>query len=166
MYKKQEDVIRFLSIFSCATIKQLKTIVKCSDKDIEYLIKNKYVKMKRNILIHKTKIYDERMIVAIDILIQYKYSKIFKGKYPVMITFWNDKDNKIYDIVVTKKVDEQAILKILNKICTADKIIILFQDLEMLEYIHSIGKPLLYCTYFPVKPIQLISNWQQYSKIV
>ena len=157
MYRNQENVIKFLSVFGCGRVDQIKKIVKCTDQDIQYLIKDKKVNIKKgNVLIHKKKLYEERMILALDALLQYKYTRIFKGKYPVNITFFTDKN--VYDIIVTSKADEQTMAKVLNTITDNDRIIMLFQDLDMLDYIRNINKEkvILYCTYPPVKAVELI----------
>ena len=96
------------------------------------------------------------MILALEALLQYRYTRIFKGKYPVNITFITDKS--VYNLIVTSKADEQTMIKVLNTITENDKVIMLFQDLDMLDYISNINKEkvILYCTYSPVKAVRLI----------
>ena len=83
-----------------------------------------------------------------------RYKYFYKNFEPIYISFLG-KNNELYDIIVTEKADERGVIKLLkNKTnWNADKIILLFEDTEMLNKI-DINIPYLYCTYPSIKIVE------------
>lgn len=156
-YKEKEDkIINFLQDFGCSSQEQL-NILFGNNIDFKYILGTGNVSKKGNIYIHNLKSFDNKMIFALDVLCKYKgrYKQFHTNFSPIYITFLTN-ENVLYHIIVTDKNDEKGVLKLLKNVefsmPDADKLIILFEDLEMYSKLEC-KKQYLYCTYPPVKII-------------
>lgn len=153
---KETKLINFIEDFGCATEEQLKILFDCSKNDIKNILHSHFINRKGNIIVHKQKGIDKKVLAAIDVLCEYKgrYKQFYKNFEPIYITFFNN--NELYNIIVSEKSDEKGIIKMLKNKPTGswycDKVILLFEDTEMKDNI-EIDIPYLYCTYPPVQII-------------
>lgn len=154
-YKEKENkIINFLQDFGCSSQEQL-NILFGNNIDFKYILGTGNVSKKGNTYIHNLKVFDKKMIAALDVLCKYKgrYKNFHANFNPIYITFLTN-ENVLYHIIVTDKNDEKGVLKLLKNvefsIPDADKLIILFEDLEMYSKLEC-KKQYLYCTYPPVK---------------
>lgn len=152
--EKEKKIINFLQDFGCGTQQQL-VILFGNNIDFKYILETGNVTRSGNTYIHNLKKFDKKMIAALDVLCKYKgrYKQFYTNFDPVYITFLNS-ENLLYHIIVTDKNNEKGVLKLLKNceisIQDADKLILLFEDLEMYSLIEC-KKEYLYCTYPPVK---------------
>ncbi len=155
---KETKIVNFIEEFGCVTEEQLKQLFECDKIAIKNILHYHFINKKGNILVHKQKSIDNKIIAAIDVLCEYKgrYKYFYKNFEPIYISFLG-KNNELYDIIVTEKADERGVIKLLkNKTnWNADKIILLFEDTEMLNKI-DINIPYLYCIYPPIKIVEKI----------
>lgn len=154
-YKEKENkIINFLQDFGCSSQEQL-NILFGNNIDFKYILGTGNVSKKNNIYVHNLKEIDKKMIVALDVLCKYKgrYKQFHTNFSPIYITFLTNK-NILYHIIVSDKNDEKGVQKLLKNaeisIPDADKLILLFEDLEMYSRLEC-KKEYLYCTYPPVK---------------
>ncbi len=152
--EKENKIINFLQDFGCATQEQLNKLFG-NNIDFRYILETGNVSKKKNIYVHKLKVIDNKMILALDVLCKYKgrYKYFHTNFEPIYITFLTNK-NLLYHIIVTDKNNEKGVLKLVKNIDIsmpdADKLILLFEDSEMYSRIEC-KKEYLYCTYPPVQ---------------
>ncbi|MDO5555242.1 MAG: DUF5697 family protein [Clostridia bacterium] len=157
---KELKIINFIQDFGCCTKEQLEKLFDCNNNMIKNILHNNFISKKGNIIVHKQKSIDEKVIASIDVLCEYKnrYKSFYKNFYPISLTFLS-KDNLVYYIIVTEKEDEKGIIKIIkNKPAnwSCDKLILLFKDDEMIDKIES-DIPYLYCTYPGVEVLSSVT---------
>lgn len=160
MYYKdlETKIINFIEDFGCVTEEQLYTLFNCDKNILKSITHNHFINRKGNIIVHKQKKIDKKVIAVIDILCEYKgrYKQFYKNFEPVYLSFFSKK-GELYNIIVTEKADEKGIVKMLNNKTNrnwdADKLILLFEDEEMFDKI-EIDIPYLYCTYLPVRIVE------------
>lgn len=145
-------VINFLQDFGCAKITQLQNLFKTPNENFKSVLNTGVISKKKDILVHNNSVIDEKMLAAIDVLCQYNKFNRLKKYYinysPIYISFIAT-NNLIYHIIVTDKNDEKGIVKQINNsssIPDADKYIILFKDISMLDNIKC-NKPFMYVIY-------------------
>jgi len=146
-------VINFLQDFGCARLEHLQILYQDKADNFKNVLAGNIVSRKDNIFIHNTKKIDNRMLIALDILCQYKnkkrLSKFYKGYDPINITFLT-KENLMYHIIVADKENEKGIIKIINaypvSLPKADRLILAFPDRGKLENIEC-EIPFAYCVY-------------------
>lgn len=159
MYYKDTEtkIINFLEDFGCCREEQLKVLFNCDKSNIKNILHSHFINKKGDIFIHKQRNIDKKTLAAIDVLCEYKsrFKQFYKNFEPIYLSFIT-KDNLIYNVVVADKDDEKGIVKLLkNKPSgswNCDKLILLFEDKEMIEEI-DMDIPYLYCTYFPIEVI-------------
>ena len=106
---------------------------------------------KDNVFVHNTRKIDDKILIALDILCEYKprLSKYYLGYEPVIITFLT-KDNTMYHIIIADEENKKGIVKLINSyplsLPKADKLILAFQDKNELENIEC-EIPFLYAVY-------------------
>ncbi len=154
-YKEKENkIINFLQDFGCSTQEQIITLFG-NNIDFRYILGTGNISKKGILYVHNLKTIDNKMLAALDVLCKYKgrYKHFHTNFDPIYITFLTN-DNLLYHIIVTDKNSEKGVLKLLKNvefsIPDADKLIILFEDLEMYSKLEC-KKEYLYCTYPPVK---------------
>lgn len=146
-------VINFLQDFGCAKLEQLQILFNDKTENFKSIVSSNMISKKDNIFVHNTKKIDNNMLVAIDILCQYKknkrLTKFYLGNKPIYISFLT-KENLMYHIVVADEENKKGIVKIINNyplsLPKADKLILAFTDGGELENI-TCDIPFLYCTY-------------------
>ena len=146
-------VINFLQDFGCAKLEQLQILFNDKTDNFKSILSSNMISKKDNIFVHNTKRIDNNMLVAIDILCQYKknkrLTKFYLGNKPIYITFLT-RENLMYHIIVADEENKKGIVKIINNyplsLPKADKLILAFNDGEELENIKC-EIPFLYCTY-------------------
>lgn len=146
-------VINFLQDFGCAKLEQLQILFNDKTENFKSILSSNMISKKDNIFVHNTKRIDNNMLVAIDILCQYKknkrLTKFYLGNKPIYITFLT-KENLMYHIIVADEENKKGIVKIINNyplsLPKADKLILAFTDGGELENI-TCDIPFLYCTY-------------------
>ena len=137
----------------------IKSFIDCDKNTLKTILRNHFINKKGNIIVHKQKSIDKKMLAALDVLCEYKskYKQFYKNFEPIYISFLT-KGNILYNIIVSEKADEKGIIKMLkNKPeghWSCDKLILVFEDTEMYEHI-DIDIPYLYCTYPPVEIVEL-----------
>lgn len=160
MYYKdlETKIINFIEDFGCITEKQLNILFNCDKNTLKNILHNHFINKKENVIVHKQKNIDKKVLASLDVLCEYKgrYKQFYKNFEPVYLSFLS-KSNELYNIIVSEKADEKGIVKILNnkgnRQWEADKLILLFEDEEMFDKI-EINIPYLYCTYLPLKIIE------------
>ena len=146
-------VINFLQDFGCAKLEQLQILFNYKTENFKSILSSNMISKKDNIFVHNTKKIDNNMLVAIDILCEYKknkrLTKFYLGNKPIYITFLA-KENLMYHIIVADEENKKGIVKIINNyplsLPKADKLILAFHDGGELENI-TCDIPFLYCTY-------------------
>lgn len=152
--EKEDKIINFLQDFGCCTQEQLLKLMG-KNIDFNYILSTGTISKKGNIFVHNLKNIDKKMIAALDVLSKYKGRfKYYHINFdPIYITFLTN-ENLLYHIIVSDKNNEKGILKLLKTsnsiVQDADRLILLFEDLEMYSKIDCKIK-YLYCTYPPVK---------------
>ena len=152
--EKENKIINFLQDFGCSTKEQLIKIFG-NNIDFKYILETGNVSRKGEIYVHNLKSIDKKMISALEVLCSYKgrYKQFHTNFDPVYITFLTN-DNLLYLIIVTDKNNEKGVLKLLKNtefaIQDADKLILLFEDLDMYSKIEC-KIYYLYCTYPPIR---------------
>lgn len=146
-------VINFLQDFGCAKLEQLQILFNYKTENFKSILSSNMISKKDNIFVHNTKKIDNNMLVAIDILCEYKknkrLSKFYLGNKPIYITFLT-KENLTYHIIVADEENKKGIVKIINNyplsLPKADKLILIFPNEKEIENVNC-EIPFLYCTY-------------------
>lgn len=149
-YLKVEN---FLQDFGCAKLEHLQILYKEKNNNFKSIANSNNVSKKGDIFVHNTRIIDDKMLVALDILCEYKKRKrlnrYYLGYDPVIITFVSN-EHLLYHIIVATNEQKKGIVKKVNSyplsLPKADKLILAFPDREELENIDC-KIPFLYCTY-------------------
>lgn len=150
MYNK-EKVINFLQDFGAARIDQLQRLFNEYNNNFRDILSSNMVSKKGDIFIHNTKKIDDNMLIALDILCEYKgrFVKFYRGNFPVYITFLT-KENLLYHIIVADDGNKKGIIKLVNSyplsLPKADRLILAFPTREEVDEIQC-EIPFLYCTY-------------------
>lgn len=156
---KETKIINFIEDFGCISEEQLKTLFDCTKSEIKNILHSHFINKKGNIFVHKQKNIDKKILAAIDVLCEYKgrFKQFYKNFEPIYITFLS-KSNELYNIIVSEKADEKGIIKMIkNKPSgswNCDKLILLFEDTEMIDKIDT-DIPYLYCTYPHIQIIDI-----------
>ena len=109
------------------------------------------ISKKGEIFVHNTKKIDDNILIALDILCEYKgrFVKFYRGNFPVYITFLT-KENLLYHIIVADDGNKKGIIKLVNSyplsLPKADRLILAFPTREEVDEIQC-EIPFLYCTY-------------------
>ena len=156
MNKKQSEVMQFLLKFDCCKEEQLINFLDCSKEDIAYLLNEKLI-IKKDDLIYskiKEKVFDIRYCIAIEVLCLYKdkIQSLKKGKYPVLVEFVVDGIS--CDVIVAKNIEQESIFKDLYKISNADSIIIILENPTYNKENIKTKKQCLICKY----PLEIIDK--------
>ncbi len=143
-------VINFLQDFGCARLDQLQKLYNAEDDNFKNILSGNIVSKKGEIFVHNTKKINEKMLIALDILIKYKgrFVKFYQGYEPIFITFLS-KDNLLYHIIVADEENEKGIVKLINSSQSfpkADRLIFAFPDESELMNINC-ETPFIYTTY-------------------
>ena len=155
---KETKIINFIEDFGCITESQLDKLFECDKNTIRNILHTHFINKKGDIFVHKQKNINKKVIAAIDVLCEYKgrFKYFYKNFEPIYLSFLN-KNNELYNIIVSEKADEKGIVKMLNNKPSGqwncDKLILLFEDTEMIDKIET-ETPYLYCTYPPVDIIK------------
>ena len=125
-------VINFLQDFGCARLDQLQKLYNAEDDNFKNILSGNIVSKKGEIFVHNIKKINEKMLIALDILIKYKgrFVKFYQGYEPIFITFLS-KDNLLYHIIVADEENEKGIVKLINSSQSfpkADRLIFAFPD--------------------------------------
>lgn len=159
-------VINFLQDFGCARLDQLQKLYNAPDGNFKNILTGNMVSRKGDVFVHNTKIIDNNMLVALDVLCKYKVrlKQFYKGYKPVYITFLS-KENILYHIIVADDGNEKGIVKLVNayppSLPKADRLILAFKDRGELENIKC-EIPYLYCTYPGLEVINEDSEYRFY----
>ena len=144
-------VINFLQDFGCARLDQLQKLYGEENNNFKNVLDGNMVSKKGDIFVHNTKIIDEKMLIALDILCKYKnkFVRFYQGYEPVYITFLT-KENLLYHIIVADEENKKGIVKLVNSyplsLPKADRLILAFPDDEELKNIDC-DIPFLYTAY-------------------
>lgn len=147
----KSEIPDFLQDFGCARIGQLRILCNAPNENFKNLLNGRMVSQKGDILVHNTKVIDNNMLIALDVLCKYtkRLKKFYKGYNPIYITFLT-KDNLLYHIIVADEGNEKGVVKIVNayplSLPEADKLILIFNNREELDNIKC-TIPYLYCSY-------------------
>lgn len=151
-------IINFIQDFGCCTLKQLQILFNISNNNFKSIFPSKFISKKGDILVYNNATIDMKMIYALNVLCRYKKRLKYyhKGYEPTYITFLT-KDNILYNIIVTDKINEKGVLKLLRIkspiIPEADRFILLFSDdICFNEVVCSTNY--IYCTYPELKIVQ------------
>lgn len=155
-------VINFLQDFGCAKLEQLQILFDDRTENFKNILSSNMISKKDDIFVHNTKKIDNNMLVAIDILCEYKknkrLTKFYMGYKPVYVTFLT-KENLVYHIIVSDEENKKGVVKVINNyplsLPKADKLILAFNDGGELENI-SCDIPFLYCTYPELRVINTL----------
>lgn len=143
----------FLQDFGCARLEHLQILYGEKNNNFKNILRSNNVRKKENVFVHNTRTINNKMLVALDILCEYKKRKrlnrYYLGYDPVIISFLSN-DNLLYHIIVATTEQKKGIVKKVNSyplsIPKADKLILAFPDVSELENIEC-NIPFLYCTY-------------------
>lgn len=143
----------FLQDFGCARLEHLQILYGEKNNNFKSILRSNNISKKDNIFVHNTRTINKKMLVALDILCEYKKRKrlnrYYLGYDPVIISFLSN-DNLLYHIIVATDEQKKGIVKKVNSyplsIPKADKLILAFPDVSELENIEC-DIPFLYCTY-------------------
>lgn len=143
----------FLQDFGCARLEHLQILYGEKNNNFKYILRSNNVRKKENIFVHNTRTIDNKMLVALDILCEYKKRKrldrYYLGYDPVIISFLSN-EHLLYHIIVATNEQKKGIVKKVNSyplsIPKADKLILAFPDVLEIENIEC-KIPFLYCTY-------------------
>lgn len=157
MNKKQNEIVQFLLKVNCCKESQIIEFLDCSKEDINYLLNNKIIIKKNEIIYSKIreKLIDVRYCIAIEILIRYKdiAKEYKKGVYPVLLTFIAN--NTKCDIIVAKEIEQETILRELDKMSDSDKVILVLENSEKYDRkLIKTNKSCLICKY----PLEIIDK--------
>lgn len=148
-----QKIENFLQDFGCASLEHLQILYGEKNNNFKNILRSNNVRKKDNIFVHNTRNINNKMLVALDILCEYKKRKrlnrYYLGYDPVIISFLSN-DNLLYHIIVATNEQTKGIVKKVNSyplsIPKADKLILAFPDVSELENIEC-DIPFLYCTY-------------------
>ena len=144
-------IINFLQDFGSAKERQLQCLFNKYNDNFKRLLSYNMISKKGEIFIHNTKKIDDNMLIALDILCEYKgrFVKFYRGNFPVYITFLT-KENLLYHIIVADDGNKKGIIKLVNSypltLPKADRLILAFPTREEVDEIQC-EIPFLYCTY-------------------
>lgn len=160
MYYKDKEtkIINFIEDFGCITERQLYILFECDKSTLKNILHHHFINKKDDVFVFKQKRIDKKILAAIDVLCEYKgqYKEFYRNFNPIYLTFLK-KNNELYNVIITEKADEKGIIKMLknkpSKNWKCDKLILLFEDTEMIDKIET-DMPYLYCTYPPVDIVE------------
>lgn len=156
MNKKQSEVMQFLLKIDCCKEEQLINFLDCSKEDITYLLNNKLILRKDDLIYSKIreKVFDIRYCIATEVLSLYKgkIQNLKKGRYPVLVEFIVDGIS--CDVIVAKNIEQESIFKDLYKISDADSIIIVLENPSYNRENIKTNKECLICKY----PLEIIDK--------
>ena len=143
----------FLQDFGCARLEHLQILYGEKNNNFKSILRSNNISKKDNIFVHNTRTINKKMLVALDILWEYKKRKrlnrYYLGYDPVIISFLSN-EHLLYHIIVATDEQKKGIVKKVNSyplsIPKADKLILAFPDVSELENIEC-NIPFLYCTY-------------------
>ena len=143
----------FLQDFGCARLEHLQILYGEKNNNFKSILRSNNISKKDNIFVHNTRTISKKMLVALDILCEYKKRKrlnrYYLGYDPVIISFLSN-EHLLYHIIVATDEQKKGIVKKVNSyplsIPKADKLILAFPDVSELENIEC-NIPFLYCTY-------------------
>ena len=143
----------FLQDFCCARLELLQILYGEKNNNFKSILRSNNISKKDNIFVHNTRTINKKMLVALDILCEYKKRKrlnrYYLGYDPVIISFLSN-EHLLYHIIVATDEQKKGIVKKVNSyplsIPKADKLILAFPDVSELENIEC-NIPFLYCTY-------------------
>lgn len=143
----------FLQDFGCARLEHLQILYGEKNNNFKSILRSNNISKKDNIFVHNTRTINKKMLVALDILCEYKKRKrlnrYYLGYDPVIISFLSN-EHLLYHIIVATDEQKKGIVKKVNSyplsIPKADKLILAFPDVSELENIEC-NIPFLYCTY-------------------
>lgn len=143
----------FLQDFGCARLEHLQILYGEKNNNFKSILRSNNISKKDNIFVHNTRTINKKMLVALDILCEYKKMKrlnrYYLGYDPVIISFLSN-EHLLYHIIVATDEQKKGIVKKVNSyplsIPKADKLILAFPDVSELENIEC-NIPFLYCTY-------------------
>ena len=133
-----QEILNFLQDFGCARAKHLQILFEFKNDNFKRLLSTNMVSRKDGIYVHNTRRIDERMLIALDLLCEYKFKmdKFCVGYDPVKITFFST-IGEMYHIIVADEDNRKSVVKIVNNSLSvlpkADKLILLFPDGEDLK---------------------------------
>ena len=152
-----QRVLNFIQNFGCATEEQLQKMFGLNKSDFRDILNSNSVSKKKDIYVHNRSISDDKMLAALDVLVEYKgkYTDYYLGNNPVYLCFVCNEE--LYNVVVTDTDNQEGFVKKLNnsphKFSYAEKYVLLFKDTSMFDKI-KFDKPYIYCTYMPVEVIK------------
>ena len=143
----------FLQDFGCARLEHLQILYGEKNNNFKSILRSNNISKKDNIFVHNTRTINKKMLVALDILCEYKKRKrlnrYYLGYDPVIMSFLSN-EHLLYHIIVATDEQKKGIVKKVNSyplsIPKADKLILAFPDVSELENIEC-NIPFLYCTY-------------------
>lgn len=151
-------IINFIQDFGCCTLKQLQILFNKPNDNFKSILQGNFVNKKGDIFIYNRGSIDMKMIYALEVLCRYKkrLKQYHKGYDPTYITFLTQ-DNMLYNIIVTDKINEKGVLKLLRIkspiLPESDRYILLFQDEVCLNEVKC-DVPYVYCIYPNLKIIK------------
>jgi len=155
--KKQSEIMQFLLKVDCCKEEQLINFLDCSKEDIVYLLNNKLILKKDDLIFSKLreKVYDIRYCIATEVLNLYKekIQSIKKGKYPVLVEFIVDGIS--CDVIVAKNIEQESIFRDLYKLSNADTIIMVLENPCYNRELIKTKKECLICKY----PLEIIDKF-------
>lgn len=143
-------IINFLQDFGAARLYHLQRLFDSKYDNFNRILTNNIVSKKDDIFVYNNYKIDEKMLIALDILCEYKgrFVKYYKNYEPICITFLNN-ENELYHIIVADEINEDSIIKRVNNppsLQDADKYILAFKDTKKIDKIKT-NHSFLYCTY-------------------
>lgn len=159
MTEKQNKIVKLLWDFQSLREEQIIRICDCTTNDIDFLVSSKILVRERNLNIirYQGKEVNNRNIVAFDVVMEYldRNPEIKRGKRPVNVTL---KTRYIsYDIIAIKEDEIDNLYENIDKISTANKIIIIIQTKQYIKKKINTNRECYICTFPPLEIVDKLN---------
>lgn len=111
----EQKVINFIQDFGCAKLQHLQILFDDKDSNFRNVLKSNVVSRTGNVFVHNTRVVNEKMLIALDVLCELKpkLKKYRPGKAPSTITLITT-DDLVCNIMVADKKNKKGLVSILN----------------------------------------------------
>lgn len=145
---KQKQALSIIKEYGCAGKNQIKTLTKCTDKDINMLISQRYIEKHGDVLTVPAGKPDIRTLMSLEVLVHFSKDLKWhvKADFPYIITF--HAGGKVYD--VTAVTDDEIILGPAIERVKTENTIVVVQNVDIIGRL-NIKRDVLYCTIKPLR---------------
>lgn len=129
----EQKVINFIHDFGCARLRHLQILFDDKHSNFKQILKSNMVSKRDDIFVHNTRVINEKMLIALDVLCEFKpkLKRYCRGDNPTIINFITT-DNLSCNIMVADKESPKGLVRLLNckplSIPVVDRLLVVFFD--------------------------------------